>query len=247
MSRQQQSSTVSKRFPGLRGTVGSTYGSGPQARLRLGTKTGTNPAPRSAARSKIFSTKIIRTCEEPVNNLKVPRQRAKLTLPWYTIGIYPPTAYTHIKDTHPMQVTKNISHKGSVIYYTLKGRCVARTCIYCGEFKKGSQFINADANSVNGGCRDCELSKLRSITHNPISHNKKIKRYRRKNAAKSDRTLARIQSERYPDRMKTCTMCKTTLPLKDFGVSRGNPDGLMYRCKKCNAKSARRSEESKRK
>lgn len=39
--------------------------------------------------------------------------------------------------------------------------------------------------------------------------------------------------------MKTCTECKTPLPLDQFSKNRQNPDGLAYYCRACNARKQR--------
>lgn len=138
-----------------------------------------------------------------------------------------------------MQVTKNVTHIGSIIYRAMNGRYIARTCITCKEIKPSSLFaFSMNNRAPSGTCKDCENIRLTSLRKtatppSPTKHNKNVKKYRSKNAARSDRKVAMIQAERYPNGKKVCTKCKESRSLDNFYKSRGYPDGLTYRCRVC--------------
>lgn len=147
-----------------------------------------------------------------------------------------------------MQVTKKVTSVGSLIYRTMDKRCVARTCTQCKEFKPASQFSFSLSNrDLSGTCKTCENERLEGLRktaapRSPSTHNKTVKSYRQRNAARSARTVAQIQVDRYPDGKKPCSKCKQSKKLTEYRTFRGNPDGLQYQCKQCMAEVQQHSE-----
>lgn len=144
-----------------------------------------------------------------------------------------------------MQVTKKITSKGSIIYRTMDKLPVARTCTTCKIILPASSFWvhKTDPTHFHHTCNKCSLAYM--LAHVPKerlvhTNTKRTIRYRKK---KKDRTNAQISADRlkkHPTGEKTCANCKEVKSFDEFYVSRGNADGLMYRCKECQKLNSRK-------
>lgn len=136
-----------------------------------------------------------------------------------------------------MQITKTITHKGSLIYRTLDGEYIARTCTICKRVRAREFFGSraAGGRSPAVSCWDCVYADLKA-NHPPTkksSKNARMKRYTRKNKRRTDKQIRLKREEMYPNGTVACSECKVEKPFEEYFKRRTNPSGLTYKCKSC--------------
>lgn len=137
-----------------------------------------------------------------------------------------------------MQIEKTLTQYGNVVYRTLNGHLVARTCAKCKLILPASNFaFNKTRNTHRPRCSSCVIKEIREKGYErKTPYERRVKTnnaWKKKNQSRDEKEIRDIQKIKYPNGDKLCPKCGETKPLSQFYRHRSSIDGLQYRCKTC--------------
>ena len=140
-----------------------------------------------------------------------------------------------------MQIAKTVTPKGALIYRTLDGDYIARTCFRCDRVLPVDRFktMTKERKTPSTVCWECHLANLKAnypYTGKQAAHNNKMRRYTKKNTSRTDKRIRMKRDEMYPSGTIVCSECKVEKPFEEYYKKRANPSGLTYKCKSCHRK-----------